>query len=75
MQPRELCCCQSAGFRGMLGCKWAADRDRKKKKRRQRLIAAAEASHLIKSILTETTERVASMEFKKWDTRLVLAAG
>lgn len=33
MQPRELCCCQSAGFRGMLGCKWAADRDRKKKKK------------------------------------------
>lgn len=47
----------------------------KKKKRRQRLIAAAEALYLIKSILTETTERVASMEFKKWDTRLVLAAG
>lgn len=72
MQPRELCCCQSAGFRGMLGCKWAADSDRKKK-RWQRLIAAAEASHLIKSILTETTERVASVEFKKWDARLVLA--
>lgn len=32
MQPRDLCCCQSAGFIGMLGCKWAADRDQEKKK-------------------------------------------
>lgn len=43
MQPRDLCCCQSAGLIGMPGRWWAADRDQG---RWQRLIDVAEESHV-----------------------------
>ena len=63
MQPCDLCCCQSVGLIGMPGCKWAADRDQDKVAKINR--SGRSITHLIKSVLTETTERAASLKVQK----------
>lgn len=65
MQLCDLCCCHSAGLIGMRGRWWVADGDWGSGVGRWwlGLIRVAEASsRLIKSILTELTERAASLE-------------
>ncbi len=74
MQPRDLCCCQSVSLIGMPGCQWAADGDREKVAKINR--RGRDITHLIKSVLTETTERAAAPEVQKTQgARLLSAAG